>query len=392
MKLTHGGRSSARRSPSASRTVKRVAALGALALTALFVTGCSPEEAVRFGWPAGVTTESKSMLTLWQWAVIAALAMGVLVWGLIFWTITFHRRKGNNDTTPRPADEEFPRQTGYNVPLELAYTAVPFVLIAVLFYFTVVTQTKVEKMEDNPAVVVDVTAFQWNWKFGYNSVRAADGQQLVDSSEAKKGEPFALNIPEYYEHEGERKQLPGPAGGRDQKIRDYLTFNDIEVLGTSSEIPILLLPTGTRVEFNLASADVVHSFWVPEFLFKRDTFPFPEQNHQNPKFQISEIEREGAFVGRCAEMCGTYHSMMNFEVRAVSPAVFDAYIQWRKDNPTAGNAEALTAVCQEPQSVVTAPFNSRRVSTTDLPDNLGDANNTSTIGKGCKPAEGVNLS
>lgn len=376
--MTHGGRKSARRSTSASRTVKRAGGLGALALIALFLTGCSPEEAMRFGWPGGVTTESKDMLLLWQWACIAALAMGVLVWALIFWTITFHRRKNSPDgADAKDPDSEFPRQTGYNVPLELAYTAIPFVLIAILFYFTVITQTKIEKKVDDPAVVVDVTAFQWNWKFGYNTVRTSTGQVLVAKTDAVKGGPFELQEQRgTYEHDGHEKELPGPAGGRDDDIRDYLMFDKIETLGTSSEIPILVLPTDTRIQFDLASGDVVHSFWVPEFLFKRDVMPFPKQNHQDPSFQISKIEREGAFVGRCAEMCGTYHAMMNFEVRAVSPATFEQYINYRKNNPEKTNAEALTAVCQQPQSVVTLPFNTRRVADTDTPKNLGDANDT----------------
>lgn len=337
---------------------------------------------MRFGWPAGITPESQDLLHLWQWACIAALAMGVLVWGLIFWTITFHRRKGNKDPLAEvDQDKEFPRQTAYNVPLELVYTAVPFVLIAILFFFTVTVQTNVQKKAD-PDVIVDVTAFQWNWKFGYNTVKGENGTMLVSGEDSRKGspeqvtDPFDLQSPEYFEHKGKREVLPGPAGGRDQQIRNYLTFDPIETLGSSSEIPILVLPVGKRIQFDLASADVVHSFWVPEFLFKLDVMPFPEQNHQDPIFQISSIDRPGAFVGRCAEMCGTYHSMMNFEVRAVESDVFEQYINFRKANPEATNAEALAAVCQQPKSVVTAPFNTRRVSTTDVPDSLGDANNT----------------
>ena len=69
---------------------------------------------------------------------------------------------------------------------------------------------------------------------------------------------------------------------------------------------------------------------MPEFLFKRDVMPNPKENHSDNVFQICEIEKEGAFVGRCAEMCGTYHSMMNFEVRAVSPEKFAKYIELRK--------------------------------------------------------------
>ena len=374
MKLIHGGRTGTARRGDATlkrSTVKRFAAVAGLAVVALVATGCSAEEAMRFGWPEGITPEGHDMRVFWQWSVIAALVMGIFVWGLIFWTITFHRRK--KDATP---EDEFPRQTGYNVPLELLYTAVPFILIAILFYFTVIVQTTVEKEEPNPPVAVDVTAFQWNWKFGYNTVRTESGDLLVDPKDSKLGTPFDLQEQKTYEHDGHEVPLPGPAGGRDKDIRAYLPFDQIETLGTSSEIPILVLPTNTRIEFNLAGADVIHSFWVPEFLFKRDVMPFPEQNHQDPTFQISSIDREGAFVGRCAEMCGTYHAMMNFEVRAVSPEDFERYIQFRKDNSGASNAEALQAICQQPVSVTTKPFDTRRVVNTEGADELGDVNNT----------------
>ncbi|MGB3696752.1 MAG: cytochrome c oxidase subunit II [Gordonia sp. (in: high G+C Gram-positive bacteria)] len=358
--------------------IKRLSGLAVLGVGVLMTSGCSAEEALRFGWPEGITPEGQEMRNFWTWAVIAALAMGALVWGLIFWTITFHRRKKNGTK-----EDEFPRQTGYNVPLELAYTAIPFVLIAVMFYFTVVVQTNVEKKEENPAVAVDVTAFQWNWKFGYNSV-TINGQQLVNpKTDSKKGEPFADQITKYREEDGKQEAILGAAGGRSAEIRDYLSYDKIETLGSSSEIPILVLPTNTRIQFNLAAADVIHSFWVPEFLFKRDVMPFPEQNHQDPTFQVSKIDREGAFVGRCAEMCGTFHAMMNFELRAVSPETFVSYIKYRQANPTATNAQALKAVCQVPESVVTVPFDTRRVSNGKTPKHLGDTSNT-TIAQ-CTP-------
>lgn len=107
------------------------------------------------------------MAPLWTWAVVASLVVGVIVWGLTFWTVAFHRHK--------PGDTEFPRQFGYNLPLELVLTVVPFLIIAVLFYFTVVVQNKVMHKDPNPEVVVDVTAFQWNWKFGYQKVAFKDG-------------------------------------------------------------------------------------------------------------------------------------------------------------------------------------------------------------------------
>ena len=86
--------------------------------------------------------------------------------------------------------------------------------------------------------------------------------------------------------------------------------------------------------------------------------PNPKENHSDNVFQISEIEQEGAFVGRCAEMCGTYHAMMNFEVRAVSPEAFESYMDARRDGQT--NAQALESIGQEPLATSTSPFNTDR--------------------------------
>ncbi|GAC51943.1 aa3-type cytochrome oxidase subunit II [Gordonia amicalis] len=359
--------------------MKRLGIVVALGLGALLMSGCDANEAMRFGWPEGVTPQGKKMVDLWTWSVIAALVMGILVWALIFWTITFHRA---NDAKKGV----FPRQTAYNVPLELTYTAIPFVIIAVLFYFTVIVQNDVEGKNDDSKVVVDVTAFQWNWKFGYNKVVFSDGS-TYDGFEAD-GNPFELQQQKDGEVEPEPAvegehggELPGPAGGRDDDIRDYLRFDKIETVGSSSEIPVLVLPTDKRIEFNLASGDVVHSFWVPEFLYKRDVMPFPKENSTDPIFQIGSLDRTGAFVGRCAEMCGTYHSMMNFEVRAVTPEDFDSYIRFRQSNPEATNAEALASICQAPEAVTTVPFDTRRktdgsVGATGNPDDPTLANCT----------------
>ncbi|MCF6425845.1 MULTISPECIES: cytochrome c oxidase subunit II [Amycolatopsis] len=298
----------------ASRSAKvgKVAALAGL--VALLATGCSGDEVLRFGWPVGVTKESEDMRVLWTWSVIAALVVGVIVWGLIFWSVAFHRKK----KTDGPGD--LPRQFQYNVPLELFCVVLPLVMVCVLFFFTATTESKVLAEEPDPDVTVDVIAFQWNWEFDYPSApKDANGQV-------------------------------------------------IKTVGSSSEIPILVLPAGKRIQYNLRSADVIHSFWVPEFHFKRDVFPDPEKNNQDPSFQ-NTIDRTGAFVGRCAELCGTYHSGMNFEVRALPADQFDRYIQLRTQiNPATGQpnttAEALAALnCGElcaPQATTTKPFNTDR--------------------------------
>ncbi|SON62063.1 Cytochrome c oxidase subunit 2 [Mycobacterium simulans] len=326
------------------RVLALAATLGALAVT---LSGCSWQEALALGWPQGITHEGHLNRELWIGAVIASLVVGVIVWGLIFWSAVFHRKK--------ETDTELPRQFGYNMPLELVLTVVPFLVISVLFYFTVVVQEKMLHIAKDPEVVIDITSFQWNWKFGYQRVNFKDGTLTYDGADAARKQAMQSK-PEGKDKHGE--ELVGPVRGLNTEDRTYLNFDKVETLGTSTEIPVLVLPAGKSIEFQMASADVVHTFWVPEFLFKRDVMPHPQANNSVNVWQIEEITRTGAFVGHCAEFCGTYHSMMNFEVRVVAPNDFKAYLQQRIDGKN--NAEALLAINQAPLAVTTHPFDTRR--------------------------------
>ena len=332
-----------------ARGLRLVALSAVLGGTALLLSGCSWSEVLGLGWPYGITPEGKLNRELWIGSVIASLVVGVMVWGLIFWTSAFHRKK--------KTDTELPRQFGYNMPLELVLTVVPFLIISVLFYFTVVVQEKMLHKDPNPEVVIDVTAFQWNWKFGYQKIAFTDGTMSYDGVDAARKASMESK-PEGVDAHGE--EIVGPIRGLNPEDRTYLNFDKIETIGSSTEIPILVLPKGKRIEFQIASADVVHGFWVPEFLFKRDVMPDPKANHSDNVFQISNIDRTGAFVGRCTEMCGTYHSMMNFEVRVVEPNDFKAYLQYREDHPNGTNADALRAIGLPAEAVTTHPFDTRR--------------------------------
>jgi cytochrome c oxidase subunit 2 len=318
--------------------------LGVLAVT---LSGCSWSQVLGMGWPDGITPEAKLNRELWIGSVIAALAVGVIVWGLIFWASAFHRKKKD--------DTVLPRQFGYNMPLELVLTVTPFLIISVLFYFTVVVQEKVLHLAKDPEVVIDITSFQWNWKFGYQRVNFKDGTLTYDGADAARKKAM-VSKPEGKDSHGE--ELVGPVHGLNTEDRTYLNFDKVEILGTSTEIPVLVLPAHKRIEFQMASADVIHAWWVPEFLFKRDVMPNPIANNSVNVFQVEEITKTGAFVGHCAEMCGTYHSMMNFEVRIVEPNDFKAYLQQRIEGKT--NAEALQAINQPPLAVTTHPFDTRR--------------------------------
>jgi len=318
-----------------------------LGLLAVSLSGCSWSEVLGMGWPEGITPEAHLNRQLWIGAVIASLVVGGIVWGLIFWSSAFHRKKAT--------DTELPRQFGYNMPLELVLTVMPFLIISVLFYFTVVVQEKVLHIAKDPEVVIDVTAFQWNWKFGYQRVDFKDGTFTYDGADPARKKAVAPT-PVGVDRHGD--ELVGPIHGLHGEDLSYLNFDKVETLGTTTEIPVLVVPEGKRIEFQLASADVVHSFWVPEFLFKRDVMPNPKANNSVNLFQVEQIDRTGAFVGHCAEMCGTYHSMMNFEVRVVSANDFKAYLHQRMDGKT--NAQALQAINQSPVAVTTHPFDTRR--------------------------------
>ena len=139
----------------------RLAALGLLGVVTL--AGCDvPNNGFwRFGWPAGVTDQAQEMRRLWTGSVIAALIIGFLVWGLILYSVVRHRKRG----------DELPKQTAYNLPLEIVYTIIPFIIIAGLFFFTVVVQDKVKTVSAHPDETVTVRAFKWNWQFIYPTRR-----------------------------------------------------------------------------------------------------------------------------------------------------------------------------------------------------------------------------
>lgn len=303
-----------------SRVARVVKVVGLLGIVAVASTGCSFSEVIGFGWPEGITPQAERMRDLWIGSAIASLVVGFVVWGLILWSIMFHRKRS----------ESLPRQTQYNLPLEITYTVVPFIIVTVLFYFTATAQNFVQAQVDDPDLRVKVVGFQWNWEFLY----------LQDG--------------------------PGPEGPFQPMVTAAGT--PLSTVGSSSTIPLLVVPTERTVEYRIESNDVIHSFFIPDFLFKRDVFPVPEKNDTDNVFQTS-VDEQGAFVGRCAELCGTYHSMMNFELRALPGDLFDRYLGLRAQiNPvtqqpySAGEALAemdCGPLCA-PEAVTTAPFDTDR--------------------------------
>ncbi|RXS71144.1 cytochrome c oxidase subunit II [Streptomyces sp. TM32] len=247
--------------------------------------------------PTPVTDEAPRILSLWQGSWAAALATGVLVWGLIIWSVIFHRRSRTK--------VEVPAQTRYNMPIEALYTIVPFIIIAVLFYFTARDESALLKTSKKPDHVVNVVGFQWSWAFNY--LENVDGNKSTSALTS----PALSAVPDKW-----KKTAPAGADG----VYDVGTPGERNPQ-TGNPGPTLWLPKGETVQFVLTSRDVIHSFWVVPFLMKQDVIP----GHTNV-FEVTP-NKEGTFMGKCAELCGVDHSRMLFNVKVVSPERYRAHLK-----------------------------------------------------------------
>ena len=260
-----------RNSSSTSKLRRRLGIAAAGALVLATTTGCSAREIFLFDMPEPVTEQGETMYNLWVGNWITAWPVGVLVWGLIiFCVVAYHRRR-------RPA---VPVQTTYNMPIETMYTVAPLIVVLGLFWYALGDQADVLEVKGDEQNVVNVVGFRWSWGFNY-----------TDQNVYEIGEPINFQTPT-----GERTQNQDAA-------------------------PTLWLPVDESARVVLTSPDVIHSFWVVDWLFKMDVTPGKEN-----QFAVTPTE-EGFYEGRCAELCGVDHSRMLFNVNVVSRAEFDQHIK-----------------------------------------------------------------
>ena len=238
-------------------------------LAALFVAaanGCS----ARLGMPEPGTQQGDRIIDLWRVLFFTAAALAAVVLVLLAWCILRYRRwGGSRGREDAGSDDDLPPQRRGNVPLEVVYTVVPLAIVVVIFVLSLRTDPATAGDEGNGAarpLVVDVTAFRWQWRFDY------------------------------------------PAQG-------------VSVVGGPEDSPDLVLPTGRPVRLRISTTDVIHSFFVPGFLGKMDVVPGLD-NH----FELRPT-RPGRYQGWCAEFCGLDHARMTFAVRVVGPAEFTDWVR-----------------------------------------------------------------
>ncbi len=243
------------------------ASVPAAASLMLLLSGCSQQEFERGFLPGvpGVTNHTDRIVGLWTTSWIVLWIVGVIAWGLMFWAIIVYRR--------RKGESGLPQQLRYNNPIETLFTIVPLILVVGFYAFTARDMAAIEEPTADPDVTIQVIAKQWSWDF--NDVDA----NVYDS--------------------GVQSDFNGE-------------------LGAEAKLPTLYLPVNKTVQVDLSARDVIHSFWVIDFLYKKDMFP-GRTNHMYFTPQV-----EGTYKGKCAELCGEFHSMMLFNVKVVSQAEYDS--------------------------------------------------------------------
>jgi cytochrome c oxidase subunit 2 len=208
-----------------------------------------------FGGYKGATNQGHAAFHMWQWSLVTAMAVGAIVWILIFWSVIRYRKRG----------DDLPKQVRYSTPVEIVYTVVPILIVIGLFYFTVIVEDRIDAVNPNPNLTVNVTGFQWGWRFDY----------------------------------------PGKG---------------VSIVPSPNHPSQLVLPIGVSTRINLVSNDVVHGFYIPAFNFSRYAQPGVTN-----VFDFNPTEA-GTFIGRCAQYCGLYHSQMLFSVKTVSRGEFKTWL------------------------------------------------------------------
>ncbi len=213
-----------------------------------------------------ITDQADSIDDVWQLFLWIGLGVLALVVALVLWVIVRYRR----------TDDRLPRQKHYNIPMEITYTVIPFLVVCALFAVTFVTVQAIDDTDADPDLVVHVVAYQWSWQFEYPD----DGVVIVDRSDR--------------------------------------------------EDPELVLPASSTVRFDLESVDVIHSFWLTPFRFKRDMIPGSPSSFS---VDIGDAVGDYPNAGVCAEFCGLDHAKMRFSLRVLSP---DDFATWLVEQREAG--------------------------------------------------------
>ena len=232
--------------------------------------------------PRGVTSVSHQVYDLHMLMFWICVIIGIGVFGYMLWALVFHRKAAGHE----------PAQFHENIYAEVAWTVVPFfILIGMAWPATAALKHLYDTSESE--LDIQVTGYQWKWQYEY----LGEGVKFISEIATPQDEIYNLD-PKGVNY---KQEVTKP----------------------------LVLPIDTKIVFNVTSADVIHSWWVPDFAVKRDAIPgYNVETWTN-------IQEPGIYRGQCAELCGQDHAFMPVEVHAVTKEEFAVWLGERKEEAAA---------------------------------------------------------
>ena len=309
--------------------------MGAAALALLALTGLASAQVAL---PEAVSEQGDSIRTLYFIVFAIGVIVFIIVEAMILWVVFRYKRK---------SDDELPTQVGHNTTAEVLWTGIPTVIVVILFFvsFFVLQDIQAAADPDEEVTIVDVQGRQWAWAFNYavplgtelsesmsedlaeTDIHLEDASLVVPFMTLKMGVEHMRVVARTGDVVTVERAVNGTVAIRHSAGSEIMrVFNGTDTVAESrlqaaDNTPIVTVPVGQMIRFNIASADVLHAFYTPQFLTKLDAVPGRVQT------LWVRITDTGDFQSQCAEFCGRDHARMIYTVRALPMADYEAWFE-----------------------------------------------------------------
>ena len=236
--------------------------------------------------PVGVTDISKEVFGLHMAIFFVVVAIGVVVFGVLFWSMWKYRRSNNKK----------PATFTENHTVEMLWTIIPTLILIAMAVPASITLKKIYDHEaEEGGIDIQVVGWQWKWQYKY-----------LDEQVGNKPLSFFSHLttpPDQYEF------------NRVEKTENYLLEVDEPVV----------IPVDTPVRFLITSNDVIHSWYMSDFAVKQDAIP------GFINVAKTKVNVPGRYRGNCTELCGERHAYMPIVVKAVTQEEYEEWLQTKRD-------------------------------------------------------------
>ena len=271
----------------------------ALTVAAVSMFSTNLQAAWDLNMPQGVTQISRETYDLHMQILWWCVAIGVIVFGVMLWSIINHRKsKGAVSATFHESTK-----------VEIVWTIIPFIILILMAIPATRVLTQAYDTSESD-LDIQVIGYQWRWEYRYLRQDSLEEEVSFFSSLSTPREQISNELP---------------------KDETYLLEVDNP----------LVIPINKKVRFLVTSNDVIHAWWVPDFAVKKDAIP----GFINEIWAI--VEEPGVYRGQCAELCGLEHGFMPIVVHAVPQDEYDAWYAGRQEQAVAAQAMSNSAITRD---------------------------------------------